>query len=65
MFPYLALYIYSNILGINFLFAWSPFYNMNKDLIDNTCENAKKSANEYFELVRSLIPKYEEKSHTN
>lgn len=52
-------------LVLNLVFAYSPIYNMNKDLIDNTYEMVVKSATEYYELVKSLIPKYEEKREQN
>jgi len=47
--------------ALNVMFLWSPIYNSNKDLIDGTIEQTKKSACEYYGIVKSMIPKYVEK----
>lgn len=49
------------IQGINFFFIWTPVYNSYKDLIDGTLETSKRSLLEYYEIVKSMIPKYVER----
>ena len=50
-------------IAINILFAWIPVYSNYKDLIDNTIESGKKTISENYEIVKSMIPKYEEKKN--
>ena len=56
---FLCIFIYN--LAINILFAWVPAYSNHKDLIDNSIESAKKIMSENYEIVKSMIPKYEDK----
>jgi hypothetical protein len=43
------------------MFAWHPVYNNYKESIELTLDEFKKRGCEYYEMFKSMIPKYVDK----
>ena len=49
---------------LNMLFLWVPFYNKHKDRVDSCCDKLKVRIHNFYNRIKSRIPKYQENYKT-